>query len=171
MYHVPYLNEYSVVYLTVDYLPCFFFSWLQSRVLSKWANTKIRYACVFCIFTFSIKSHKSGVDLVVADLYVGENPGDLMMNPFILSSWQYCFFSADLGSDWLQVLMSRWTCCCHSLFIWFYDVLHQERTAAEIPFGVFFMHGRRFNGFHTRFRDIARGGMRIVTPPTPEQVI
>ncbi|CAN0546838.1 unnamed protein product, partial [Laminaria digitata] len=40
----------------------------------------------------------------------------------------------------------------------------------EIPFGVFFAHGRRFNGFHCRFRDIARGGMRIVTPPTSEQV-
>lgn len=32
------------------------------------------------------------------------------------------------------------------------------------------MHGRRFNGFHCRFRDIARGGMRIVTPQTSEQV-
>lgn len=35
---------------------------------------------------------------------------------------------------------------------------------------MFFVHGRRFNGFHCRFRDIARGGMRIVTPQTSEQV-
>ncbi|CAM9860894.1 unnamed protein product [Ascophyllum nodosum] len=40
----------------------------------------------------------------------------------------------------------------------------------EVPFGVFFVSGRRFNGFHCRFRDIARGGVRIVTPQTPEQV-
>ena len=33
-----------------------------------------------------------------------------------------------------------------------------------LPFGVFFVHGRHFNGFHNRFRDIARGGLRIVTP-------
>lgn len=39
-----------------------------------------------------------------------------------------------------------------------------------LPFGVFFVHGRRFNGFHVRFRDIARGGLRIVSPPTPEQI-
>uniref|UniRef100_A0A7S3KZB4 Glutamate/phenylalanine/leucine/valine/L-tryptophan dehydrogenase C-terminal domain-containing protein n=1 Tax=Amphora coffeiformis TaxID=265554 RepID=A0A7S3KZB4_9STRA len=39
----------------------------------------------------------------------------------------------------------------------------------EIPFGVFFVHGRRFNAFHTRFRDISRGGMRIVSPRSPEQ--
>jgi len=38
------------------------------------------------------------------------------------------------------------------------------------PFGVFFVHGRRFNGFHVRFRDIARGGLRIVSPPMPEQI-
>jgi glutamate dehydrogenase len=33
-----------------------------------------------------------------------------------------------------------------------------------LPFGVFFVHGRNFNAFHNRFRDIARGGLRIVTP-------
>ena len=33
-----------------------------------------------------------------------------------------------------------------------------------IPFGVFFSHGRAFNGFHVRFRDIARGGVRAVRP-------
>jgi len=39
----------------------------------------------------------------------------------------------------------------------------------EVPYGIFFAHGRRFNGFHVRFRDIARGGMRLVTPNSPEQ--
>ena len=39
----------------------------------------------------------------------------------------------------------------------------------EVPYGIVFSHGRRFNGFHVRFRDIARGGLRLVTPPTPEQ--
>lgn len=38
-----------------------------------------------------------------------------------------------------------------------------------LPFGVFFIHGRHFNAFHCRFRDIARGGLRIVTPPNAEQ--
>jgi glutamate dehydrogenase len=39
----------------------------------------------------------------------------------------------------------------------------------EVPYGIVFSHGRRFNGYHVRFRDIARGGLRLVTPPTPEQ--
>ena len=39
----------------------------------------------------------------------------------------------------------------------------------EIPYGIFFAHGRRFNAYHVRFRDIARGGMRLVTPQSPEQ--
>lgn len=39
----------------------------------------------------------------------------------------------------------------------------------ELPFGVIFAHGRRFDAYHVRFRDIARGGLRLVTPPTPEQ--
>jgi glutamate dehydrogenase len=39
----------------------------------------------------------------------------------------------------------------------------------ELPYGVLFIHGRRFNGFHVRFRDISRGGLRLVTPSSAEQ--
>lgn len=37
-------------------------------------------------------------------------------------------------------------------------------VGTELPYGVFFIHGRRFNGFHVRFRDISRGGLRVVSP-------
>lgn len=38
-----------------------------------------------------------------------------------------------------------------------------------MPFGVIFAAGRNFQFFHNRFRDIARGGLRVVTPPNTEQ--
>jgi len=38
----------------------------------------------------------------------------------------------------------------------------------EVPFGLFFVHGLGFDGFHVRFRDIARGGVRVVRPGSPE---
>jgi glutamate dehydrogenase len=38
----------------------------------------------------------------------------------------------------------------------------------ERPFGVFWVHGRGFNGFHLRFRDTARGGVRVVRPQAVE---
>ncbi len=40
--------------------------------------------------------------------------------------------------------------------------LLQTEERPELPYGVFFVHGRSFNGFHVRFRDIARGGIRAV---------
>ncbi|MDP6601408.1 MAG: NAD-glutamate dehydrogenase [Phycisphaerales bacterium] len=40
---------------------------------------------------------------------------------------------------------------------------------AETPFGVFFVHGRDLNGFHVRFRDIARGGVRAIHPRGREE--
>lgn len=43
----------------------------------------------------------------------------------------------------------------------------EERS--ELPFGVYFAHGRGFNGFHVRFRDIARGGVRAICPIGLEQ--
>lgn len=44
-----------------------------------------------------------------------------------------------------------------------------DDPAKEIPYGVLFVHGRRFNGFHVRFRDISRGGLRLVSPSSAEQ--
>ena len=39
----------------------------------------------------------------------------------------------------------------------------------ELPYGVFFVHGREFNGFHVRFQDIARGGLRVIKPRSEAQ--
>lgn len=44
-----------------------------------------------------------------------------------------------------------------------------EQGSEDLPYGVLFAHGRRFNAYHIRFRDISRGGLRLVTPPNPEQ--
>ncbi|MBS0615770.1 MAG: NAD-glutamate dehydrogenase [Verrucomicrobia bacterium] len=41
----------------------------------------------------------------------------------------------------------------------------------EIPFAVFFMKGMYFIGFHIRFRDLARGGLRTVYPAQIEQML
>ncbi|MDZ7261145.1 MAG: NAD-glutamate dehydrogenase, partial [candidate division KSB1 bacterium] len=38
----------------------------------------------------------------------------------------------------------------------------------EKPYGVFMILGKEFRGFHVRFRDIARGGIRIVYSRDPE---
>jgi glutamate dehydrogenase len=38
-----------------------------------------------------------------------------------------------------------------------------------VPHGLFWVHGRGFNAFHVRFRETARGGVRVVRPPSVEQ--
>ncbi len=39
----------------------------------------------------------------------------------------------------------------------------------EIPYGIFFIRGQSFIGFHIRFKDLARGGLRTVFPRQKEQ--
>jgi len=39
-------------------------------------------------------------------------------------------------------------------------------VSSNQPYGVFFVAGRHFNGYHVRFSDIARGGLRVVLPPS-----
>jgi len=50
-------------------------------------------------------------------------------------------------------------------------VMVPVESGKPMPFGVFFVHGRNFNAFHNRFRDIARGGLRLVTPPNADQFV
>ncbi len=45
----------------------------------------------------------------------------------------------------------------------------RARGRPDNPYGVFFVIGHEFDGFHVRFRDIARGGVRIVHPAGQEQ--
>lgn len=45
------------------------------------------------------------------------------------------------------------------------DVLDRANYP-DLPFGIFFVVGKEFLGFHVRFQDIARGGIRIVRSAT-----
>jgi glutamate dehydrogenase len=41
----------------------------------------------------------------------------------------------------------------------------------ELPFAIFFIKGMHFIGFHIRFRDLARGGLRTVFPAGQEEML
>lgn len=41
----------------------------------------------------------------------------------------------------------------------------------ELPYAIFFTKGMHFIGFHIRFKDLARGGLRTVYPEVPEQAM
>lgn len=41
---------------------------------------------------------------------------------------------------------------------------------AVIPYGIFFICGAHFLGFHVRFKDLARGGLRTICPTQEERV-
>ena len=63
----------------------------------------------------------------------------------------------------------RWALCLRVDPNFFADVLERLPSSAGLksnrPYGVFFVAGRHFNGYHIRFSDIARGGLRVVLPP------
>lgn len=53
------------------------------------------------------------------------------------------------------------------------DEIPFERTKKfpELPFAIFFIKGMHFFGFHIRFKDLSRGGLRTVAPEHPEQIV
>ena len=46
----------------------------------------------------------------------------------------------------------------------------RARKFPELPYAVFFMQGMYFFGFHIRFKDLARGGLRTIYPSHIEQM-
>jgi glutamate dehydrogenase len=53
------------------------------------------------------------------------------------------------------------------------DVLPYDRKEKfpEIPYAIYFMKGFHFLGFHIRFKDLSRGGLRTVVPDRQEKTI
>lgn len=48
----------------------------------------------------------------------------------------------------------------------FEPALHMQPKNSTLPYSVIFSAGRHYNGYHVRFRDVARGGLRVVLPPS-----
>ncbi len=53
------------------------------------------------------------------------------------------------------------------------DEIPFERTKKfpDLPYAIFFIRGMHFFGFHIRFKDLARGGLRTISPEQIEQMV
>ncbi len=47
----------------------------------------------------------------------------------------------------------------------------RKQKFPELPYGIFFIKGMHFFGFHIRFRDLSRGGLRTVFPEKKERML
>lgn len=52
-----------------------------------------------------------------------------------------------------------------------YVPYERKKLFPELPFAIFFVKGMHFFGFHIRFKDLARGGLRTVFPEKTEHMI
>lgn len=66
----------------------------------------------------------------------------------------------------------NYTAVCFRLDPKYLDEIPFDRRSKfpELPFGIFFMKGMHFFGFHIRFKDLSRGGLRTVYPKHSEQI-
>lgn len=52
-----------------------------------------------------------------------------------------------------------------------YVCYNRREKFPELPYAIFFMQGMHFIGFHIRFKDLSRGGLRTVFPQRYEQMV
>ena len=64
----------------------------------------------------------------------------------------------------------NYTALCYRLDPKYLNELPYDRKKLfpKMPYGIFFIKGMHFIGFHIRFKDLARGGLRTVLPIKPE---
>lgn len=67
----------------------------------------------------------------------------------------------------------NYTAICFRLDPCYLDEIPFDRQAKfpELPYGIFYMKGMHFIGFHIRFKDLSRGGLRTVYPRYFEQIV
>lgn len=67
----------------------------------------------------------------------------------------------------------NYTSLCFRLDPFYMDDLPFDRTRKfpELPYGIFYIRGMHFFGYHIRFKDLSRGGLRTVYPDQVEQMI
>lgn len=51
-----------------------------------------------------------------------------------------------------------------------YAPFERKKNFPELPFAIFFMKGMHFLGFHIRFKDLSRGGLRTIFPEKKEKI-
>lgn len=68
---------------------------------------------------------------------------------------------------------TNFTAMCFRLDPKYLDEIPFDRTKKfpELPYAIFFMRGMHFFGFHIRFKDLARGGLRTVFPEQTESAV
>ncbi len=84
---------------------------------------------------------------------------------------QAMFFVAHILKT--NVFVMKKIALCFRLAPQYLDFLPYNRTDKfpELPYGIFFIKGLHFIGFHIRFQDLSRGGLRTIAPEKKEQML
>ena len=80
------------------------------------------------------------------------------------------FISHTLKTNFYRI---NYTALCFRLDPRYLDELPFDRSKKfpELPYAIFFIKGRHFFGFHIRFKDLSRGGLRTIYPHQAEQMV
>jgi glutamate dehydrogenase len=103
----------------------------------------------------------------IHDLDTGNPYNDERRKNVLLQTLNLVHFS--LKTNYFRL---NYTAICFRLDPKYLDEIPFDRHTKfpELPFGIFFMKGMHYFGFHIRFKDLSRGGLRTVYPHQFEQI-
>ncbi len=106
--------------------------------------------------------------LDVAQLDTGQESNDIRRKNVLRQAMN--FISHTLKTNFYRL---NYTALSFRLDPKYLDEIPFDRTKKfpELPYAVFFIRGMNFFGFHIRFKDLARGGLRTIYPEQIEQMV
>lgn len=112
-----------------------------------------------------IRSHVSSL---IENLDTGNETNDLRRKNILKQAVNFVEYT--LKTNFYR---NNKTAHCFRLDPQYLDHVPYDRKALfpELPFAIFFMKGLHYLGFHIRFKDLSRGGLRTVVPERLEQML
>ena len=104
----------------------------------------------------------------VEQLDTGQEENDLRRKNVLKQGMNFIYYT--LKTNFYQL---NYTALCFRLDPLYLNEIPMDRSKKfpELPYAIFFMRGMHFFGFHIRFKDLARGGLRTIYPEQLEQMI
>ena len=114
------------------------------------------------------ESIRKEVLLAVSKLDTGQEENDTRRKNVLTQAMNFVTYTLKTN-----LYRNNYTALCFRLDPKYLDAIPFDRSKKfpDLPFAIFFFKGMHFFGFHIRFKDLARGGLRTVFPEQTERMV
>lgn len=128
---------------------------------------KLKFAPNHCDYDLFLETRKKFLN-DVSQLDTGQENNDMRRKNILLQAMSFIYYT--LKTNFYRLNYTALSFRLNPAYL--NDVpFDRQKKFPELPYAIFYIRGMHFFGFHIRFKDLSRGGLRTVYPEQLEQMI